>query len=171
LKRSFKYLAASLIALSCIYASALFVYTVKEPDFGAPVRTEDGSAKIRNDSYGEGDFGAKRKYGRLHQGIDIEGEVGAPVYASKSGFATCISLEGGYGKLIIVNHFGDYQTRYAHLSDFNIRKFQWVNKGNVIGFVGKTGNADYKNMIAHLHYEIRKGGKVLDPMVYLEREQ
>lgn len=168
MKRLFKYFVLPLVCLSLLYAVVLFIFVVKEPDFLVPLNFEGGEIPIRNDAYGEGHFGAKRKYGRIHKGVDIEGLIGEPVYASKSGFAICKDLKTGYGKLIVIYHPGNYQTRYGHLSRFNIRGFQWVNRANAIGCVGKTGNANYKSIKPHLHFEIRKGGKPLDPMKYLE---
>jgi murein DD-endopeptidase MepM/ murein hydrolase activator NlpD len=171
LKRLFKYLILTLACLSLLYAVVLFIFVVKEPNFLVPLKIAGGEIPIRNDDYGEGHFGAKRKYGRIHKGIDIEGVIGEAVYASKSGFAVCKDLKTGYGKLIVIYHPGNYQTRYGHLSRFSIRGFQWVNRANVIGSVGRTGNANYKGIKPHLHFEIRKGGKPLDPMKRLKRRQ
>ncbi len=163
----FRYFVITILSLSLIYAVVLFVFIIKEPNFPVPLNFEGGKIPIRNDAYGEGHFGAKRKNGRIHKGIDIEGLIGEPVYASKSGFARRKDLKTGYGKLIVIYHPDGFQSRYSHLFQFNIRDFRWVNQGVVIGFVGKTGNANYKGIKPHLHFEIRKGGKPVDPMEYL----
>lgn len=132
-----------------------------------PVRVESQEIPVRNDDFGDGRYGAKRRNGRVHAGLDIKAPVGARVYAAKSGIAACKDMKNGYGKLVTIYHVDGYQTRYAHLSKFTIKKYQWVNQGDIIGFVGKTGNAAANGLDPHLHFEIRKGSKTLDPFIYL----
>ena len=83
--------------------------------------------------------------------------------ASKSGWAVRKFDEDGYGKYITVYHKGDFTTLYAHLEKTNVRWAKKVRQGDVIGWVGKTGNARYKGIKAHLHFEVRKGSSFLDP--------
>jgi len=118
---------------------------------------------IRNDKYGEGAFGAKRRGGRTHKGMDIESDIGEDVYASKSGWARIFYIPNGYGKLVIIDHPKNWQTRYGHLSKISMKKAKWVNQGDIIGQVGKTGNADSPGLIPHLHFEIRHKDTPLDP--------
>lgn len=170
LKRSFKGIVAVLAALSLLYAVFLFVIFIKEPLFMPPLVDDKGEVILRNDEYGDGFFGAKRKGGRKHIGIDIYGEVGAPVYASKSGWARARRFDGGYGNVIEIHHPDGYQTRYAHLDEFSISRSQWVFQGQKIGTVGKSGNANYEGMIPHLHYEIRRGNIAHNPMRHIVRD-
>ena len=122
------------------------------------------SLPIRNDAYGEGHFGAKRRGDRTHKGLDLAAEIKTPVYASKSGSARALHIPGGYGNLVIIAHPGGWQTRYGHLYDESvIKKPRWVRQGEVIGFVGKTGNANSKGIIPHVHFEIRYKGEPIDP--------
>lgn len=149
-----------------------FIYRMIEPRFLAPTVAHDEISSsedlaIRNDNYGEGAFGAKRKSGRIHKGIDLAAKMKSPVYASKSGWAKTYFVPGGYGNLVIINHPGPYETRYGHLDSFAIKKFQWVRQGDIIGFVGKTGNADARGMLTHLHFEIRTNGEPVDPATEL----
>ena len=160
LKVSVAVFAVAVILIFIHKALFPLVYAIKEPRFLTPV---DGKIVVRNDNYGEGDFGAKRKNGRRHKGLDIAAKVGSPVYASKSGWARTCYVPEGYGNLVVINHPGRYQTRYWHLKKCAIKKFQWVRQGEVIGFVGKTGNAGPRRMVSHLHFEIRKKGKPIDP--------
>ena len=97
--------------------------------------------------------------------------MNAPVFASKSGWARAIDSSGGYGKLIVIYHLDGYQTRYAHLSGFKIKRSQWVNQGDVIGSVGKSGNADFRGIKPHLHFEIRRKKKVLDPLGFFAKKR
>ena len=129
----------------------------------------DASQKlpIRNDDYGDGYFGARRKNQRVHKGLDLAAARGDAVYASKSGWAKVLFYPNGYGNLVIINHPGGWQTRYGHLDSVSIKKSQWIWQGQVLGAVGKTGNADVKGMEPHLHFEIRHNSEALDPAVFL----
>ena len=160
-----KYLFFLFVILSFLWACVLFIFNVREPGFTIPVENQ---AILRYDAYGDGHFGAKRSGGRKHAGIDISAPIGAPVVASKSGIATCMDLKKGYGKLVIIEHIGGFQTRYAHLSAFGIKKRQWVSQSQRIGAIGKTGNANHSGIKPHLHFEIRRNGKLLDPSEFIE---
>lgn len=157
--------------LSLLYACILLVFILKEPFFLVPVEIKDAEIPVRNDDWGEGHFTAKRENDRIHLGLDIAASVGDQVYASKSGIALCHDLKNGYGKLVVIFHPDNFRTRYGHLDRFNINNVRWVNQGDIIGFVGKSGNADYKGIKPHLHFEIRKGNKVFDPMGLFKRNQ
>ena len=143
---------------------SLAIYKIREPYFAYPIRTEANRIIIRNDARGDGDFGAKRRNGRSHSGIDIKAPIGTPVCAAKSGIAFCGNVSTGYGKYVMIYHPDGTQTIYGHLSGWNIISTQKVRKGDIIGFVGKTGNASYKHIEPHLHFEIRKGGSPIDPL-------
>ncbi|MFH1594597.1 MAG: M23 family metallopeptidase [Candidatus Omnitrophota bacterium] len=151
-----------------------FCIRIKEPFFAIPVQlSEDDKIAleipIRNDKYGEGGFGAKRRGGRTHNGIDILAEMRRPVFAAKSGWAKGYEVEGGYGKLVVIEHYDGTQTRYGHLHEKHIDVRQWVWQGEQIGTVGKSGNANSKGLLPHLHFEIRDKGKPLDPVKELAR--
>jgi len=118
---------------------------------------------IRNDSGGSGYFNAPRASGRGHQGIDIVAAVGEAVYASRSGTIVDPAWEGAYGKVVDVRHEGGYLSRYAHLSSFTYSHGTYVEKGARIATAGRTGNASGAGITPHLHFEIRRGGRVLNP--------
>ena len=151
-----------------------FIYSIKEPYFTIPIDVfmRDGTQdnfSIRNDAYGDGVFGAKRNGGRSHKGVDLQARINSSVYASKSGFATYKYFPNGYGHLVIINHPGNTQTRYGHLYKSAISKKRWVNQGDIIGWVGKTGNANITGMASHLHFEIRVDDMPIDPVKELTR--
>lgn len=103
------------------------------------------------------------KVTKFHEGIDFTASVGTEIYATGDG--TVVSVErsrGGYGNCIIVSHGFGYQTLYAHLSKMDVRRGQKVTRGQVIGRVGNTG----KSTAPHLHYEVHKGTKSIDPINY-----
>jgi len=165
------FLAAVLISAAFFFVNEAivpFVCEKKETCFLMPVgftgRPETGKElPVRNDSYGEGAFGAKRRGGRRHKGIDLEAPLKSPVYASKSGRAKVLFYPKGYGNLVIIDHPGGWQTRYGHLDEVLAKSGRWIWQGEIIGKIGKTGNADSKGIIPHLHFEIRKEGRALDP--------
>lgn len=136
-------------------------------NFVSPIEIKAGFIPIRHDLRGEGDFAAPRRGRRVHQGIDILAEVGTAVRAAKSGRAYTKNQPHGLGKYIEVAHPNGLVTIYAHLSDFAVKSGQKVKQGQIIGYVGKTGNARYRNIQAHLHFEIRKNGRPVDPLLEL----
>ena len=151
-------------------------YEIKEPFFVIPIHLTEGSVitkdlLIRNDDYGDGQFGAKRRGGRLHKGLDLKAKIKTPVYAAKSGWARFMCVPRGYGNLVIIEHPGNWQTRYGHLYSSEIAKPKWVSQGELIGTVGKTGNADIGGMLSHLHFEIRKNDEPVDPEIELLKNE
>ena len=104
------------------------------------------------------------RWGRSHQGIDIAATYGSAVRASDGGVVTWVGYDGGYGKLIKIDHGANFVSYYGHLSKYNVKVGQKVFKGEKIGAVGSTGNSTGP----HLHFEIRKNGKVTNPLNYLK---
>ena len=96
-----------------------------------------------------------------HNGIDLAAPEGTPVYAVKDGHAAyCIEKDPTFGNYIILTHdTGKMTSVYAHLSSICINQYQFVRKGDIIGYVGHTGMATGD----HLHFEIRQGGVAQDP--------
>lgn len=104
------------------------------------------------------------RWGRRHTGIDIAAPYGSPVKASDGGTVIWVGYEGGYGKLIKIDHGANYVSYYGHLSKYNVKVGQKVYKGQKIGAVGNSGNSTGP----HLHFEIRKNGIVANPLKYLK---
>lgn len=105
------------------------------------------------------------RYRKMHNGMDFSAPSGTEVYATGDAVVkevTRTNRSGGYGNLIILDHGFGIETYYAHLEDFNIRKNQKVSRGEIIGFVGNTG----KSTGPHLHYEVRRNGKPVNPINY-----
>lgn len=126
-----------------------------------------GCIPIRNDSMGSGDFGKRRNGHRRHRGLDIISEIGSPVRASKGGLAFACDEKAGMGKFIMIKHKNGLGTLYGHLSKVYIRPIQLVRQGQLIGEVGRSGNANDRRIQTHLHFEVRKYGIPLDPKDYL----
>jgi murein DD-endopeptidase MepM/ murein hydrolase activator NlpD len=101
-----------------------------------------------------------RRY-RTHMGIDYAAPTGTPVFSVADGKVAYIGFNGAYGKLIIIDHPGNYRTYYAHLSNYNneLMVGNDIRRGMEIGYVGSTG----RSTGPHLHYELRKNGIYVDP--------
>lgn len=105
------------------------------------------------------------KFGsRGHEGIDIDGKYGDEVMAAAEGVVTQAGTQGGYGKTVIIHHRNGLVTLYAHLSRLLVRAGDRVERGEVIGNVGHSGNATG----THLHFEVRRNGQPVDPITYLQ---
>lgn len=143
--------------------ASLLIYKIREPYFIRPIKDGSHAIIVRNDSRGDGEYGSKRRNGRSHTGIDILAPVNTPVYAAKSGIAFRGEVPTGYGKYIMIYHPDGYQTYYGHLSDWVAKPTEYVKRGSLVGYVGKTGNAGGKSIQPHLHFEIRKDGEPQDP--------
>jgi murein DD-endopeptidase MepM/ murein hydrolase activator NlpD len=104
-----------------------------------------------------------QRWGRLHAGIDLAAPTGRPIRAAASGRVILAAPTGGYGNYTCIAHNSSISTCYAHQSRFGARVGESVRQGDVIGYVGNTGHS----FGAHLHFEVRIGGRPVDPMDYL----
>jgi murein DD-endopeptidase MepM/ murein hydrolase activator NlpD len=104
---------------------------------------------------------------RMHEGVDLAVPTGTPIYAPADGLVEMAQRFGSYGNFIKILHGGEMETRYGHLSAYNVTAGEYVHKGDVIGYVGSTGRATGP----HLHYEVRIDGHAVDPMPYLSLGQ
>jgi murein DD-endopeptidase MepM/ murein hydrolase activator NlpD len=102
------------------------------------------------------------KVRRPHHGIDYVAATGTPISTVADGTVTFAGYRGGYGNLVIISHRNGYQTYYGHLSRFagGIRKGKRVPQGDLIGYVGATGQATGP----HLHYEMKQSGAPINPL-------
>ncbi|TVQ43129.1 MAG: LysM peptidoglycan-binding domain-containing protein [Gloeocapsa sp. DLM2.Bin57] len=107
----------------------------------------------------------------FHSGVDLLADVGTNVLAVEAGTVVYVGIEGNYGNLIIINHQGGLQTRYAHLQNILVDPGDLVETGQVIGTVGVTGTPDVEE--PHLHFEVRyqtpMGWLAQDPLIHLIR--
>lgn len=156
-----------LLVVLPIYLSVSFYYFLDKSYFLCPIEYQ-GAAVIRCDSRGDGFFGSSRSGNRLHEGVDFFAKIGAPVLAVRSGKVIRAEKNNGMGNYIILRHPGDIITVYGHLSEICVPENKFVRQGAIIGKVGKTGNANYRDIQPHLHFEVRKGGIPQDPLEYLE---
>jgi murein DD-endopeptidase MepM/ murein hydrolase activator NlpD len=154
-----------LIVITTSLASA-YLYLLIE-GFKSPIKY-DKEIIIRNDGWGSGYFAAHRNGNRRHEGLDLLAEIGTPVYASRSGIVVSAKETRGMGKYVFVRHVSGYTTLYGHLSAILVRKGQLIRRGQIVGLVGKTGNANNRNILSHLHFELKKKGIPQDPLAYLD---
>lgn len=142
------------------------VYNVSDnidnPPSIVPIRAKD-LTKISS-QYGTRINPVTKKKG-LHTGIDYKAPLGTEILASGSGTVIKVSdKKKGFGKMIIVKHCNTYETLYAHMNAFAVKEGDKVKAGQVIGYVGSTG----MSVGSHLHFEVRKNGKPVNPNPYLK---
>ena len=105
-----------------------------------------------------------KRWGRLHEGIDLAAPVGTPVRAAGDGTVLYASdVLAGYGKMVVLQHAGDLITAYAHNAMLLVRVGERVRRGQVIARVGQTGRAS----APHLHFEVRRGKVPQNPYRFL----
>jgi murein DD-endopeptidase MepM/ murein hydrolase activator NlpD len=100
---------------------------------------------------------------RHHNGVDLKAKYGDAVYSAAGGKVTFTGVSGGYGNLIIIAHGNGMTTYYGHLSKIYMKTGQKVRRGVLIGRVGATGRVTGP----HLHFEIRKNGRAMDPLLFI----
>ncbi|MGZ9810070.1 DUF5930 domain-containing protein [Pseudoroseicyclus sp. H15] len=110
-------------------------------------------------------FGAR--WGRMHEGVDMAGPIGTPVYATADGVVTHAGWSSGYGRLIKIQHEFGIETRFGHLNAIDVQVGQRVSQGDHIGDMGNSG----RSTGPHLHYEVRVGGEPINPMIYIRAGQ
>jgi murein DD-endopeptidase MepM/ murein hydrolase activator NlpD len=101
---------------------------------------------------------------RMHSGVDFAAGLGTPLYSTADGVVTHAGWSSGYGRLVKIQHEFGIETRYAHLSRFGVKVGQRVSRGQRIGDMGASGRVTG----VHLHYEVRVGGKAVNPMIYIK---
>ncbi|MCK4607826.1 MAG: M23 family metallopeptidase [candidate division Zixibacteria bacterium] len=105
-------------------------------------------------------------YKRMHRGIDIANRRGTQIIAAADGKVVRASSTGGLGKMVVINHGYGLESRYAHLSQYKVKVGQRVKRGEVVGLMGSTGYSTGP----HLHYEVRRNGKAVNPIKYILNE-
>jgi len=158
-----------LLFLLIIFSVCLIIglYFLDKSYFLSPIEYKRDIV-IRSDSRGEGFFLASRNGRRMHNGLDLFAAIGTPVLASRSGIVIAAKQNRGMGNYVVIKHPFNITTIYGHLSTIAVRKGNFLRQGEIIGSVGKTGNANYRDMQPHLHFEVRKNGVPQDPLEYLE---
>jgi len=101
-------------------------------------------------------------FSKMHTGMDFAAPVGTPIYAAGNGVIEEIGPKSGFGNYVRVKHNQQMATAYAHLSKFgqSMRRGGQVQQGDIIGYVGTTG----RSTGPHLHYEVLRGGRQINPM-------
>jgi murein DD-endopeptidase MepM/ murein hydrolase activator NlpD len=105
-------------------------------------------------------YTAERK---MHQGMDIATPHGQTVYTPSDGTVVFIGLEGGYGKVLVIDHGYGVKTRYGHLSEITVHLGDRVKRGDKVAQVGNTG----RSTGPHLHYEVRVNGIPENPRKFI----
>ena len=104
---------------------------------------------------------------KFHYGVDFSAPKGTPIYATGNGkVAKVQKSRRGFGNHVIINHGFGYESLYAHMTKYTVRKGQKVKRGDIIGYVGSSG----KSTAPHLHYEVHKDGKKINPAYYFHND-
>lgn len=107
------------------------------------------------------------KVWRMHTGLDFSAPRGTPIYASGDGVVTKVKYSyAGYGRQVEIDHGFGYKTKYAHMQKYIVREGQKVKRGELIGYVGNSG----ASTAPHLHYEVIKNNKKVNPVHYLFKD-
>jgi murein DD-endopeptidase MepM/ murein hydrolase activator NlpD len=126
------------------------------PDFQLPVHAHFSSA-----------FGPRKDpfthETRMHRGVDIAAPEGTEVRAAQAGRVVYSGYQPGYGNLVVVEHSGGFETRYAHLGSLSVRAGDTLLEKQVLGTVGSTG----RSTGPHLHFEVRRDGNAVDPKAWV----
>lgn len=123
-----------------------------------PVRNENLKRMASGFGYRTDPFTKAKK---MHEGMDFTAKTGTPVFATGDGVVgQADNKASGFGNHVVIRHGYGYETLYAHLSKYNCRAGQRVKRGDIIGYVGSTGRSEGP----HLHYEVHKDGKVVNPL-------
>jgi murein DD-endopeptidase MepM/ murein hydrolase activator NlpD len=130
---------------------------------GRQIATRRAQASVRWPARGVLTSGFGMRWRRHHNGIDIAAPRGTPIYAARDGRVVRAAWFGGYGRLVVVDHGDGMQTWYAHASRMLVRVGQHVKRGQQIATVGCTGVCSGP----HLHFEVRIGGRPVDPLRHL----
>ncbi|WP_135448725.1 M23 family metallopeptidase [Tabrizicola caldifontis] len=101
---------------------------------------------------------------RMHEGTDMAGAYGTPIYATADGVVVHAGWDNGYGRLVTIRHDFGVETRYAHLSQIRVEVGQRVSRGDRIGDMGNSG----RSTGTHLHYEVRLNGSPVNPMTFIK---
>jgi murein DD-endopeptidase MepM/ murein hydrolase activator NlpD len=137
----------------------LYRLAATKAPFSMPVKTAfryTSGFGGRNDPFGRGN--------RRHEGIDMAGASGSPIYSTADGVVIQAGTASGYGKVIKIRHEFGIQTVYGHLSRIRVEKGQRVSRGDRIGDMGSTG----RSTGTHLHYEVRVDGSPVNPMTFIK---
>ena len=123
-----------------------------------PVRNENLKSMVSGFGYRTDPFTKARK---MHEGMDFTAKTGTPIFATGDGVVErADNTASGFGNHIVIRHGFGYETLYAHLSRYKCRAGQRIKRGEIIGYVGSTGRSEGP----HLHYEVHKNGKVVNPL-------
>lgn len=100
---------------------------------------------------------------KMHYGVDLANSTGTPIYAARSGTVTTASYNGSAGYYVSINHGDGYSSIYMHMTHYIVRSGQYVERGQVIGYMGSTGGSTGP----HLHFGISYNGTYVNPANYI----
>jgi murein DD-endopeptidase MepM/ murein hydrolase activator NlpD len=142
-----------------------FLMDVGDDDFGLDeaalpnLKPCDG---IVTSGFGWRRYSRRSRRGRLHKGLDIAAPIGTPIVAPADGKVVFVGRKGAYGQTLIIDHGAEVHTLFAHNSLINVTEGDVVIRGQEVSRVGVSG----RSTGPHLHYEVRVGGRPVNPGRY-----
>lgn len=130
---------------------------VKDPIAGGVAFLENPSRGSITSNYGA-------RWGKVHKGIDIAGNIGDPIKAALDGKVIEAYYSSSYGNVITIEHGNGIQTLYAHCSKLLAKEGQEVKRGDIIAKIGNTG----RSTGPHLHFELKVNGSAINPIKYID---
>lgn len=118
---------------------------------------------VRQDAYGDGRYLAPRSGARWHRGVDLAAPLGSSVRAIRSGTVVQVGAHRGLGRFVELEHAHRLSSLYGHLDAVRVAPGERVKQGEVVGTVGKTGNARHPWIQPHVHLEVMRNGVRFDP--------
>ncbi|MEL7148921.1 MAG: M23 family metallopeptidase [Bacteroidota bacterium] len=139
---------------------------------GADAQNKPTGLPIKGDAEVTSDFGMRKhpdkKVRQFHRGIDLRAEMRTPLYATADGTVSETQFsDKGYGIKLVIDHAEGYQTLFSHLADIIVKKGEKIKKGDLIAYTGNSGQSKGP----HLHYEIKKDGKFVDPKPLIDADK
>jgi murein DD-endopeptidase MepM/ murein hydrolase activator NlpD len=99
----------------------------------------------------------------MHYGIDISNVPWTPIYASADGVVQIAQKSSSFGNYVVLNHGNGIVTKYGHMQRYIVQPGQFVNRYQIIGYMGNTG----RSVGPHLHYEVWRDGNAVNPLAYI----
>jgi murein DD-endopeptidase MepM/ murein hydrolase activator NlpD len=161
--KHYSYVLCAILVTATVFSSPAFARAKKGSASGLGMHME---MPVNGDVHFLAGLGEKRSGGRRHQGVDLGARMGTPVVAAWDGEVVKVGQNRLGGWIVRIVHPNGITTYYAHLkSEALVNQGEIVHQGEVIGYVGESGNA--RGTTPHLHFEMHAGKKLLNPLNYL----
>jgi murein DD-endopeptidase MepM/ murein hydrolase activator NlpD len=137
----------------------------QQPSAPAPAQPNASEATWVRPGTGSFSSGFGKRWGRMHEGVDLAAPIGAPIYAAFDGKVDFAGPKSGFGRLVTIRHAGGLETWYGHMSVILVSPGERVKAGQIIAKVGNAG----RSTGPHLHFEVHVDGTAVDPVPFMRK--